>query len=292
MTRTHAWIEGMRLRTLPVSAAGVITAVGLAAAAGFPIPWLWAGLCLLFALLAQIAANFANEYFDFKAGIDSTGRRGPQRGVANGIISPRAMLAATLLTLGLACALGVCTIARGGWQMLPWGIAIAIGALAYSAGPWPLSRHRMGEIAVILFFGLLPVGLTYYLLTLTLSLNALICGFGLGCWIAMVILVNNFRDITSDRLTGKHTLSTLIGPQGSALLYLTLGQLAAISLWLGGEGSAWGFLPIIPAALGFAIGLVMYSRPLTGAQCTRLLAVTSASVLLTSIIFALLHLIP
>lgn len=288
MTKTQAWIEGMRLRTLPVSLAGVVAATGLAEANGYAIPWLWFAICLVFAVLAQIASNFANEYFDFRAGIDGDGRRGPQRGVANGIISPRAMLAATLMTLGVACLLGLSTICRGGWMMLPCGIVIALGALAYSAGPWPLSRHCMGEVAVVLFYGIAPVCLTYYLLTLRWSLGALACGIGVGMWGAMVILVNNYRDIDSDRVVGKHTLSTCLGSQGSAMLYLALGQFSAVALFVSG-GAAWGFLPLIPAALGFGVSFALYRGGLSGEQCTRILAVTAMSLLLTALIFMLIH---
>lgn len=291
MTRAGAWIEGMRLRTLPVSVAGVLAATGLAASAGHRIPWGWAGVCLLFALLAQIASNFANEYFDYKAGIDATDqRRGPQRGVANGIISPRAMLIAACGTLAAACAVGLLTVTRGGWWLIPVGAAIALGALAYSAGPWPLSRHRMGEVAVVIFYGIVPVTLTYYILTLTFARASLLCGIGIGFWGAMVILVNNYRDIVPDTAAGKHTLSTLIGPHGSAMLYLALGQFAAIALWLS-DSSAWGLLPLIPAALGFTLGAVLNRGRLSGAQCTRMLAITAMTLMLASATYLLVSLL-
>lgn len=276
------------MRTLPVSMAGVIAAAAMADAAGYEVPWLWFGICLTFAVLAQIASNFANEYFDYRAGIDGQERRGPQRGVANGVIAPRAMLAATLATLGLACLIGLSTIWRGGWLMLPCGVVIALGALAYSAGPWPLSRHCMGEVAVVIFYGIAPVCLTYYLLTLEWSLSAVGCGLAVGFWGAMVILVNNYRDIDSDRAAEKRTLSTRLGQQGSAMLYLALGQLAAVSMFVSG-GSAWGFLPLIPAALGFGVGIALNRGGLSGEQCTRILAVTAMSLLLTSLTFLLLH---
>lgn len=288
MTKTRAWIEGMRLRTLPVSLAGVVAATGMAEAAGHRVPWAWFVVCLTFAVLAQIASNFANEYFDYRAGIDGDGRRGPQRGVANGIITPRAMLGATLITLGAACLLGLSAIWRGGWLMLPCGAVIALGALAYSAGPWPLSRHCMGEAAVVVFYGIAPVTLTYYLLTLEWSWAAFGCGLAVGFWGAMVILVNNYRDIDSDRATGKQTLSTRLGQTGSAMLYLALGQFAAAAMLMSG-GADWGFLPLIPAGLGFGVGMVLNRGGLSGAQCTRILAVTAMSLLLTALTYALMH---
>ncbi len=275
MTRAGAWIEAVRLRTLPVSISGVLAAVGYVAASGAETRWEWAPVCLVFAVLAQISSNFANEYFDYRDGIDTaSGRRGPERGVANGIISPRAMLIAALSTLGVACLIGLLTLLRGGWEMLPCGIVIALGALGYSAGPYPFSRHRLGEVAVILLYGIAPVVLTVYLLTLTLPTGAWITGAAIGLWGAMVLLVNNYRDIDADRAAGKNTLSTLVGPRGSALLFCALGQLAGLGLWLGG-GMSWGALPIIPMAIGFLGGYVMFRGGLSGAQCTRLLAATS-----------------
>lgn len=291
MTRTGAWIEGMRLRTLPVSAAGVLAAVGCVAASGAAVEWGWAAVCLIFALLAQIASNFANEYFDYRDGVDTVAsRRGPQRGVANGLISPRAMLRATLITLALACGVGLLTIVRGGWWLIPCGAVIALGALAYSAGPYPLSRHCMGEVAVVLFYGLVPVTLTCYVLTLHVTAASVILGLAVGFWGAMVILLNNYRDIEADRAAGKHTLSTRMGRQGSALLFCALGQFAGLGLWFAG-GMGWGFLPLIPMALGFIAGHALYRGGLVGQQCTRLLALTSALLLLTVLTHLILTLL-
>lgn len=285
MTRAAAWIEGMRLRTLPVSLASVVAAIGFVRASGHEIEWRWAAVCLLFAVLAQIASNFANEYFDFKAGIDDVAsRRGPQRGVANGIITPRAMLAATLLTLALACGVGLLTLLRGGWWLLPCGLFIALGVLAYSAGPYPLSRHCLGEVAVLVFYGVIPVTLTYYLLTLCLSWHAVILGVAIGLWSAMVILVNNYRDIDTDRAVGKHTLSTKLGRRGSAVLFCALGQFAGLCLWLSG-GLTWGFLPLIPMAHGFLGSYLLFRGGLSGQQCTKLLAITSLMILLTALVY-------
>ena len=275
----------MRLRTLPVSLGGVICALGLTAALQ-PVNWIWGTVCLVFAILAQIASNFANEYFDCRDGIDGADRTGPARG----IIPAKAMLRATIITLALACAVGLLTIIRGGWWLLPVGIAIALAAMAYSAGPYPLSRHRLGEVAVVLFFGIVPVCLTYYLQTLEIPLGVFICSIGIGLMGAMVILVNNYRDIASDSACGKHTLSTLIGPQGSALLYCAMGQFAALCLCFGGGVDVWGFLPLLPAVLGF-VGSYLLHRGLEPASSTRLLALTAMVLLLTSLLLLLTHLL-
>lgn len=274
----------MRLRTLPVSLGGVICALGLTASLQ-PIDWTWGAVCLVFAILAQISSNFANEYFDCRDGIDGADRTGPARG----IIPAKSMLRATVITLALACGVGLLTIIRGGWWLLPAGIAIAIAAMAYSAGPYPLSRHCLGEVAVIIFFGIVPVCLTYYLQTLEIPTGVFICSIGIGLMGAMVILVNNYRDIASDLACGKHTLSTVTGPQGSALLYCAMGQFAAMCLWFGGGVDVWGFLPVLPTVLGFA-GSYLLHRGLAPAASTRLLAITAMVLLLTSLLLLLTHL--
>ena len=150
MSKLACWVEAMRLRTLPVSVAGVIGACGYALLDGKFKPAV-AVLCLLFAVLAQIASNFANEYYDFKGGLDRKGREGPRRGVTEGDLTPGAMKAATFVTLGLACCVGLSLLLWGPWWLILAGVAIALGVLAYSTGPYPLSHHGLGEVAQFAF---------------------------------------------------------------------------------------------------------------------------------------------
>ena len=145
------WIEAMRLRTLPVSIAGVLAGWGCAIWQGkFSI--IPALLCLFFAIAAQIASNFGNEYYDFKNGMDRKGREGFRRGVTEGDITPQAMKSATFAMLALAAVTGSLLIYYGGWWLIPVGICILLAALAYSTGPYPLSHHGLGDITVIIFF--------------------------------------------------------------------------------------------------------------------------------------------
>ncbi len=214
----------MRLRTLPVSAAGVITGAGCAAYTGNfrVLPFI---LCLLFALGAQIASNFANEYFDYKNGFDRKGRAGFRRGVTEGDIKPGAMLRATLLTLALTGVIGCLLIIWGGWWLIAVGVTVAIFALAYSAGPWPLSHHGLGELAVIIFFGFVPVVFTFYLTSggWEYYKMPLYLGGAIGLMGANVLVVNNYRDIDDDRAVGKHTLAVKFGPEFAKRLYFING---------------------------------------------------------------------
>lgn len=204
----RAWVEAMRLRTLPVSLAGVVTAAALGLIEGGSLRAVPLTLCVIFAMLAQVASNFANEYYDYRDGVDRPGREGFRRGVTEGDITPGAMLRATLVTLAAALGVGCGLIYYGGWWLVTVGVAVAIGVLAYSAGPYPLSRHGWGEVAVILFFGIVPVTLTYWLATGAEPGAAVWCAaVGIGLLGANVLVVNNYRDRADDAAVGKLTLA-------------------------------------------------------------------------------------
>lgn len=278
------WIEAMRLRTLPVSAAGVVMAAALGVAHG-QVRWLPWTLCLIFALLAQIASNFANEYFDFRDGLDRKGRVGPRRGVTEGDITPRAMLTATILTLGIAAAIGCTLIYWGGWWLLAAGIVIVLGALAYSAGPYPLSRHALGEVAVILFFGLVPVTLTYYVISGPVTPAVWFTALSTGLLGANILIVNNYRDIADDKAVGKTTLATIIGPKATLLLYLIDG-VAAVGLMMPQwrqmpEG--WQSVPTITLTIIVLLWLRM--RKTKGAALNPMLGATAMVMLLYALAF-------
>lgn len=224
------WIEAMRLRTLPVSVAGVLMAWALAMADGTFL-WLPAVICLVFAVLCQIASNFANEYYDYRAGRDSKGRSGPRRGVTEGDITPVAMKHATFALLGAAALLGLSLTLWGGLWLIAAGAFIGLGALAYSTGPYPLSTHCLGEVAVVFFFGIVPVNLTYYVQADTFTWQVFAASVAIGLLGANVLIVNNYRDREEDLAVGKHTLSNSTPAAFSAGIYL-FNILAADALTL------------------------------------------------------------
>lgn len=278
------WIEAMRLRTLPVSAAGVVMAAALGVAHG-QVRWLPWTLCLIFALLAQIASNFANEYFDFRDGLDRKGRVGPRRGVTEGDITPRAMLTATILTLGIAAAIGCTLIYWGGWWLLAAGIVIVLGALAYSAGPYPLSRHALGEVAVILFFGIVPVTLTYCVISGSVTPAVWFTALSTGLLGANILIVNNYRDIADDKAVGKTTLATIIGPRATLLLYLIDG-VAAVGLMMPQwrqMPAGWQSVPTI--TLTIIVLLWLRIRKARGAALNPMLGATAMVMLLYALAF-------
>lgn len=289
--RFKPWIEAMRLRTLPVSVSGVLTAAGYAI---FNDMFKWAPtlLCLVFAVLAQIASNFANEYFDYRAGLDKPGREGPRRGVTEGDITPRAMLVATFVTLGVACLVGLTLIWWGSWWLIAAGLTIALGVLAYSAGPFPLSHYGLGEVAVIIFFGIIPVNITYYLQTGLWDMAVLYGSLSVGLMGANVLIVNNYRDIDDDRSVGKHTLAVILGRGAMTFWYLLNGWVAVIlmsSVWSLLGGWRWIF-PCLYAGVHTLLWYKMCGRH--GAALNPLLGATSINTLIYVIGFVVACIFP
>lgn len=281
------WIEAMRLRTLPVSLAGVVMAWGFGAM-NEKFRLVPALLCLLFALLAQIASNFANEYYDFKSGLDRKGREGPRRGVTEGDISPRAMKIATYTTLALACVIGCSLMYYGGWWLLPIGLLIVVGVVAYSAGPYPLSRHGLGEVAVLFFFGIIPVNLTYYLCAEEWAINVMLASISIGLMGSNVLIVNNYRDCDDDRRVDKRTLAVILGRKMTSNIYIFNGYIAVAVMtltWFNLPLWAWA-IPILYLVAHTAIWWQLNNR--TGARLNPLLGMTAIAMALYSLAFAII----
>lgn len=276
----------MRLRTLPVSVAGIIATLGYNFIYN-NVNWTPAIICLVFAVLAQIASNFANEYFDYTAGRDRAGREGPRRGVTEGDITPRAMFVTLLATLALACCTGLSLVAWGGWWLIAVGVAVAVGVFMYSTGPYPLSTHGLGEVAVVFFFGLIPVNMTYYVETLQWSWAVAAGGLSIGLLGANVLIINNYRDVDDDRAVGKRTLAVKLGRRTMPWLYManvTAAMALMLPQWLS-MGIAWIAVPALTLAAGAAIARAMTQR--SGAALTPLLGMTSVLMCIYALIFAI-----
>lgn len=248
------WIEAMRLRTLPVSAAGVLAGCGVAISYNNfkPIPAL---ICLVFAIAAQIVSNFANEYFDFKNGLDHKGRQGFRRGVTEGDIKPEAMKRAMIALMAADCLLGLSLVYWGGFWIIAVGVVIALAAFAYSAGPWPLSHHGLGDEAVLVFYGIVPVTLTAYLqcgdwtggsmagVLGEMWKMAVIVSLGVGLLGANVLTVNNVRDVRDDARVGKRTKAVIFGPRAMKFSYIVCAYLGLGLIWYGMRHAlnSWGW---------------------------------------------------
>ena len=270
-----AWIEAMRLRTLPVSIAGVLAGSAIAIAYG-NFKWVPAIICLIFALAAQIVSNFANEYFDYKNHIDIKGRQGFRRGVTEGDIKPETMKWAMIILMAVDCLLGLSLLHWGGLWLIAVGIVIVIAAFAYSAGPWPLSHHGLGDEAVIIFYGIVPVTLTAYLQcgdwtggAMAAVLGemwkmALTVSVGVGLLGANVLTVNNIRDFRDDKKANKRTKVVKFGTKPMKFVYIIFAYAGLALIWYGMKDALndWGwagyvavgiwFMPIIAALFNFS----------------------------------------
>ena len=237
-----AFVLAARPKTLTGASVPVMIGLALALADGGVAAFrlVPAILCMLFALVMQVDANFVNDYFDFKKGVDDEQRLGPKRACAQGWVTLGAMRKAILVTTATACLLGLPLVAYGGWEMVAVGVACVLFCFLYTTH---LSYLGLGDLLVLVFFGLVPVCATFYLQRDTVTTETLIASVACGLVIDTLLVVNNYRDRENDRRTGKTTLVVRIGSKASEWLYLLLGVVACamgVCFWLAGR--PWAFI--------------------------------------------------
>ncbi|WP_299025274.1 1,4-dihydroxy-2-naphthoate polyprenyltransferase [uncultured Thermanaerothrix sp.] len=283
----RAWILAARPKTLPAAASPVIAATALAWAEGH-FHWGAALAALTGALLLQIGANLANDYFDYQKGVDTVGRLGPLRVTQAGLLKPHHVLAGTLVVFGLASLIGVYLIALAGWPVALIGLASILAALAYTGGPRPYGYSGWGEVAVFLFFGLAAVVGTYYIQARQVSAGAVALSIPIGLLIVNILVVNNLRDIPTDRATGKHTLAVRYGETWTRCEYLALlitTYLVSILASVVGILPLGGMLAL--ASLPLAIRVTQGVWLNQGRALNRSLAESARLVLVFSLLFSL-----
>lgn len=247
------WMLAIRPRTLPAAIAPVLVGSALAFhAGGFS---LGPALAALFAaLLLQIGANLANDVFDFYRGSDNEQRLGPVRVTQAGLLKPSQVLAGMWVAFGIAALLGSYLIWRAGWLVLWIGVASILAAVAYSGGPLPFGYMGLGDLAVFLFFGPVAVCGTYYVQVGKIDVPAAAASIPIGLLTTAILVVNNLRDLATDRVAGKRTLAVRLGVQGTRWEYtlcLGLAYLSPLAFALIGWGTYWGVLTWL--SLPFAI---------------------------------------
>jgi 1,4-dihydroxy-2-naphthoate polyprenyltransferase len=204
------WLAASRPRTLPAALAPVLAASALAwRDEVLVIPAALA--CLAFALLIQIGTNFANDYYDFVKGADTEARVGPKRAVAAGWVRPATMKYAMIAVFAAAFVAGLALLPYGGWPLILVGVASIACGVAYTGGPYPLGYNGLGDVFVFIFFGLVAVGATYYVQAGELVAETWWLGAGIGALAANILVVNNYRDVETDRGAGKRTLVVRFG---------------------------------------------------------------------------------
>lgn len=241
------WLEVIRAKTLLVSMAAVIMAIALAFN-GHDNQWLAAILCLLFAMLAQATSNVANDYADFKTGCDNENSLGPDRKLVSGEITIKTITKAIIILASVCFIIGFSLIYWGGWILLPFGLLIMLVAFCYSMGPYPLSYHALGDVAVILFFGIVPITFTYFILTKEISWEIFAAGIAMGLVVDELLIVNNIRDEKEDILHNKKTTVGLFGSRFMKTVFLLNPFIAC--------GLGFYFMKDICAATTWALSMI------------------------------------
>ena len=284
----RAWILAARPKTL----SGALVPVAIGASLAFLhlkfqfIPTL---ICVTFAALMQIAANFINDLYDYLKGTDrKEDRLGPDRACTQGWITPEAMKIGIFTVISLACAIGSTLLFYGGWQLIIVGILCVAFAFAYTTGPYPLSYHGFGDLLVLIFFGFVPVGGTYYVQALEWNVDVTLASVICGLIINTLLVVNNYRDYEADFLSGKRTLIVRLGKDFGAYFYLLLGLIAAgMSLAFVFEGYIFaGILPqlyLIPHLRTYSQMKTIYE----GKELNLILGQTSKNILLFGFLLSL-----
>jgi 1,4-dihydroxy-2-naphthoate octaprenyltransferase len=242
-----------RVRTLPAAIAPVLVGTSLALGAGH-FRALGFVAALLGAIFIQVGTNLSNDYSDARRGADSEDRLGPVRVTAGGLVPPGRVLLATWITFGLAVLCGVYLVAIAGWELIAVGAASILAGVLYTGGPRPYGYEGLGELFVFLFFGIVAVTGSYFVQVGELAWPAFACAVPVGLLASAILVVNNVRDLDSDRRAGKRTLAVRLGRERTRALYTAMIGLAFLLAplpWPLGAMSAWLLLPwlAIPLAL-------------------------------------------
>ena len=247
----RTWLLAVRPATLPAAASGVVVGLGAALAAGAPFRLDTALGCLAVALLLQVVANLANDLSDFRRGADTPDRAGPTRVASAGLVTERQLEAAIGLTIGVAALIGLWLAWVGGPALVGLGVLAIVAALAYTGGPWPYGYRGLGEVFVLIFFGLAAVVGTAYLQAFRFELLFVVAAIPVGALVTAILVVNNLRDIPTDAAAGKRTLAVMLGRRATAAEYgllLAAAFAVPIALLFAGFGVAQ-LLPLCAAPL-------------------------------------------
>lgn len=272
----RSWLLAIRPKTLSAAAVPVMMGSALAAHEPPGIDWWLFGCALGGALLIQIATNLINDALDFKRGADTSERIGPVRVTQSGLIKAETVMRAAALCLFAAALFGIPLVYRGGWPLLVIGLVSMAMAYAYTGGPFPLAYHGLGEVFVLIFFGLVAVGGTFYVHSLQLTNGAILAGLAAGSLAVVLLVINNLRDVESDARSRKRTLAVRFG-RGFArveiAVFATIPFVAA-AIIARAENHPWLLVTMLALPLAFAV--VLKTSRAQGAALNRCLALAGA----------------
>ncbi len=249
------WLMAARVRTLPASVAPVLVGTGLAGFAGtfHPLRFLAA---LIGAIFIQVGTNLSNDYSDARRGADTEDRLGPVRVTAGGLVPPRQVLVATYVSFGIAVLAGIYLIVVAGWQLLLVGAASILAGVLYTGGPRPYGYEGLGEAFVFLFFGIVAVAGSYFVQVKHLEWEAFVLAIPVGLLASGILVVNNIRDIDTDRRAGKRTLAVRLGRVRTRVMFAGIVYLAFVlapATWIFGPLRPWVLLPWLTLPLAARI---------------------------------------
>ncbi len=241
------------------------------------------------AVFIQIGTNLANDYFDFIKGADSVDRIGPTRVTQSGLVSPSETKTAAVVAFGLAFLIGIYLVTRGGWPIVIIGLSSILCGVIYTAGPFALGYKGLGDLFVLIFFGPVAVGGTYYVQTFSINWQVLAAGIAPGLISVAILTVNNLRDVKSDSLAGKKTLSVRFGVSFSKSEFVIAIFLAAITplvIWRISDSHypASATILLLPLAMP-AFKKVLSGQ--SGAELNGVLVSTGRFLLFYSLVFSL-----
>ncbi len=284
--RRRVWLMASRPRTLPASIAPVIVGAALAIHDGAfrPLATLAA---LSAALLIQIGSNFANDLGDYLRGTDKLGRVGPTRVTTSGLLTPGQVKTGMVVVFGLAALCGLYLSILGGWPILLAGVLSILAAVAYTAGPLPFGYYGLGDLGTFTFFGLVAVAGTYYVQAHVVTPAVWLAAVAMGCLVTAILVVNNIRDVDTDRAAGKRTLAVLLGRRGARIEYVLLLAVAyavPVVMWLSLGMTPWVMMTFL--TLQLALVQVRAVRTILGPALNKTLAGTAQLAVLYALAFA------
>jgi 1,4-dihydroxy-2-naphthoate polyprenyltransferase len=258
------WLMAARPRTLPAAVAPVLVGTALASTQGTFRPLTFVA-AMVGALFIQVGTNLSNDYSDARRGADTEDRLGPVRVTAGGLVPPRQVLLATYVAFGAAVLAGAYLIATAGWELLLVGAASILAGVLYTGGPRPYGYEGLGEVFVFLFFGVVAVAGSYFAQVEELAWEAIVLAVPVGLLASAILVVNNVRDLETDRRAGKRTLAVRLGRPRARGLYAAMvygAFLTAPLAWLlGGDGlSAWLLLPLLAIPLAVPVVRLVRNR--------------------------------
>jgi 1,4-dihydroxy-2-naphthoate polyprenyltransferase len=281
------WLVAARPRTLPAAVSPVLVGTALAGTEDVFHPFRFV-CALIGSVFIQIGTNLANDYSDARRGADTEDRLGPVRVTAGGLMPPRRVLVGTWVAFGIAVAAGAYLVAVAGWQLLLVGAASIAAGVLYTGGPRPYGYEGLGELFVFLFFGIVAVVGSYYVQVERFEWEAFALSAPVGLLAAAILVVNNVRDIDTDRRAGKHTLAVRIGRLRARRLYalmIVVAFLAPIVIWAAGGLSFCILLPLLSVPLTAPLVRTVGTRT-DGASLNKALAGTGQLLALYSVLLS------